>query len=136
MLFRSDRLNALDRDFGLPVTAQTNLARAAVLKLRTDVNLPMGRVRLEFAEATARLQLWTRGPDGTDLLLLDTEGSPSLELPVAQWRRLVSQSTVRRETEVRLLAFGEGRARLHFGLFPRQRVAGHHGGSAAAAAGL
>ncbi|MDD6031715.1 MAG: hypothetical protein PUE68_12965, partial [Kiritimatiellae bacterium] len=110
-----DRLNALDRDFGLPVTAQTNLARAAVLKLRTDVNLPMGRVRLEFAEATARLQLWTRGPDGTDLLLLDTEGSPSLELPVAQWRRLVSQSTVRRETEVRLLAFGEGRARLHFG---------------------
>ncbi len=110
-----DRLNRLNRDFGLPTTVQTNLEHALRLNLRTDVCLPSGDVHLALEDATIRMQLWMMERDGNYHLLLDTDGKSTLDMPLVRWKKLVAYATSDRETEVRLLTFGEGRAKLFFG---------------------
>ncbi|MBQ2628473.1 MAG: hypothetical protein IJG13_02220, partial [Kiritimatiellae bacterium] len=85
------RYNALNAQFGFPMTVCTNDWRAPTLNLVTDVRLPSGTVHIEFAGATAPFALWyMRRGESEYRKLLDTETCPAKDIPIAAWRSVVA----------------------------------------------
>ncbi len=99
----------------------TNLAVAGIAKLRTDVLLPTGVVRLAIESvaidpaqppqsANAVLQVWRDGyVDASNtvheaVLLLDAAGTPELHAHILQWRELAAMRHFGASTPIRIAA--------------------------------
>ena len=87
--------NALNANFGYPMTVSTNLADSAApdMKLVTDVKLPGGHVHLELADATAPFAVWYYDRR-THIFrkLLDTASTPVKDLSMAYWKALMKRA--------------------------------------------
>jgi hypothetical protein len=86
--------NALNPDFGYPMTVCTNLWYAPQMRLVTNVKLPGGHVRLELANASGQFTVWY--PDyhgGTYRKLLDTSSTRVKNLTMAYWKALMRRAT-------------------------------------------
>ena len=86
--------NALNSNFGYPMTACTNIWYAPQMRLVTNVKLPGGHVRLELADASGQFTVWY--PDtygGTYRKLLDTSSTRVKNLSMAYWKALMRRAT-------------------------------------------
>ena len=84
--------NALNANFGYPMSVRTNLIDSAApdMKLVTDVKLPGGNVHLELSEATAPFTVWYYDRrTGAFRKLLDTASTPVKDLPMVYWKVLM-----------------------------------------------
>ena len=86
--------NALNPDFGYPMTVCTNISNAVQMRLVTNVKLPGGHMRLELANASGQFTVWY--PDyhgGTYRKLLDTSSTRVKNLTMAYWKALMRRAT-------------------------------------------
>ena len=86
--------NALNPDFGYPMTVCTNLWYAPQMRLVSNVKLPGGHVRLQLANASGQFTVWY--PDyhgGTYRKLLDTSSTRVKNLTMAYWKALMRRAT-------------------------------------------
>ena len=86
--------NALNPDFGYPMTVCTNVSNAVQMRLVTNVKLPDGHVRLQLANASGQFTVWY--PDyhgGTYRKLLDTSSTRVKNLSMAYWKALMRRAT-------------------------------------------
>ena len=86
--------NALDADFGLPMSVCTNLWDAPSARLVTNVRLPDGQVHLELADATGAFAVWCFD-NGTSewRRLLDSATAPVRDLPMSRWKALMRRAS-------------------------------------------
>ncbi len=87
--------NALNANFGYPMTVSTNLAASAApdMKLVTDVKLSGGHVHLELSDATAPFAVWYHDlRTGNFRKLLDTASTPVKDLSMAYWKVLMKRA--------------------------------------------
>ncbi|MBO4286716.1 MAG: hypothetical protein J5985_00940, partial [Kiritimatiellae bacterium] len=86
--------NALNSDFGYPVTVVTNLLAAPPLTLVTNVRLPDGNIHLELADATGQFTVWYFD-NGTETYhkLLDTDATPVKDLSMDYWKALMRRAS-------------------------------------------
>ena len=123
--FDITRLNRSNPDFGLPIVVGTNRSYGTVLRLRTDVDLPDGNIHIGFSDPTPGLRLYLGLPDdgygtvpaGFDdgALLVDSSSGGSLDISLAQWKRIVRERASERDMFVTLVAEREGSSDLEFG---------------------
>ena len=87
--------NALNANFGYPMTVGTNLTHTAApdMKLVTNVRLPGGHVHLELVDATAPFTVWYYEHRAYAYRkLLDTATTPVKDLSMAYWKILMRRA--------------------------------------------
>ncbi len=88
-----DRYNAINANFGLPMTVTTNMYNAAQLYLTTNVKLSGGTVHLELKDATGKFAVWFYDSSkGGNVKLLDSQTARVKDIPIAQWRELMARA--------------------------------------------
>ena len=100
----------LSADFGCPVLVCTNQARAARLRIKTEVLLTNGVVRLALANATNRVEIWTtewwdnnsnyHAPE----LLLRNGDVMQRHFTMREWRSLLQRYWRTTDLDVRIIA--------------------------------
>jgi hypothetical protein len=86
--------NALDRNFGCPMTVCTNLEEAIEMKLVTNVKLPSGKIHLELADTEGKFTVWYFDLTTWDYRkLLDSETMPVKDISFSYWRKIMKRST-------------------------------------------
>ena len=87
--------NALNANFGYPMTVSTNLTHTTApdMKLVTNVRLPGGNVHLELVDATAPFTVWYYEHRAYAYRkLLDTATTPVKDLSMAYWKVLMRRA--------------------------------------------
>lgn len=93
--------NALNSDFGYPMTVCTNVWNAPSIKLVTNVKLPDGKIHLELADATGQFTVWYLDRRTWEYRkLLDTDATPVKDLSMAYWKGLMKRATYGESAEL------------------------------------
>ena len=115
----------MNASFGFPVTINTNMDSAASLRLRSDVLLTNGVVRLALENCTGEFEIWVPertymdGSSGVLTLVtipaekvLDSAENAERHYTMRQWRQLMSRFARSRELDVLVLSSATGRCDL------------------------
>ena len=93
--------NALNSNFGYPMTVCTNVLAAPSLSLVTNVKLPNGHVHLELLDATGQFTVWYFHYNSrTYRKLLDSTTMSVKDLTLPYWRKQVARSSSGNSPEV------------------------------------
>ncbi len=111
--FDLPKIKKMCPSLGLPIVSGTN-GQENVLLLKTLVDLPLGDIRLSFANATARFKLYLGAGIDEEKLLLDTETRTETVYSLANWKKFSQDETWDRETRVTIVALGEGSTNLKY----------------------